>query len=105
MKRENSKELILVPFSNIEPDELEVYIYSKIDFDCSEDIWTDINNGYAEFYNSLPSHSCFNEEEAFEYMVNYLKEEKVIFPVDKLRIIHKYIFEFLVCEKKIFSDE
>lgn len=105
MKREKTKELMLLPFNDIEPDELEVYICSKIDFEFPKDIWTDINNGYAEFYNALPSYSSFNEDEAFEYMVNYLKEEKVIFPVDKLRIIHKYIFEFLVCEKKIFSDE
>lgn len=75
--------------------------FSKINFTLPHNIWIGINNGYAEFYNSLSNYDSFYENDAFRYVLDYLSDEKLLFPVDRLRIIHEYIFDYLVQEKFI----
>lgn len=100
-----NRPLVLKPHIDIESDQLEEYLDMKLNFKLSDDIWIGINDGYAEFYNSLPAYAVFNEDEAFEYTQNYLKQEKLIFPTDKLRIIHRLIFDYLEDTESIFLDD
>ena len=99
MKSKNQKILEMSRKQDVQPDELAEYIYAKINFTLPYNIWIGINNGYAEFYNSLSTYDSFYENDAFRYVLDYLSDEKLLFPVDRLRIIHEYIFDYLVQEK------
>ena len=101
MKSKNQKIVEMSRKQDVQPDELAEYIYSKINFTLPHNIWIGINNGYAEFYNSLSNYDSFYENDAFRYVLDYLSDEKLLFPVDRLRIIHEYIFDYLVQEKFI----
>lgn len=99
MEKKNRKILEMSQRQDVQPDELAEYIYSKINFTLPYDIWIGINNGYAEFYNSLSAYDSFYENDAFRHMLDYLSGEKLLFPVDRLRIIHEYIFDYLAQEE------
>ena len=89
MKSKNQKILEMSRKQDVQPDELAEYIYAKINFTLPYNIWIGINNGYAEFYNSLSTYDSFYENDAFRYVLDYLSDEKLLFPVDRLRIIHE----------------
>lgn len=61
MKSKNQKILEMSRKQDVQPDELAEYIYSKINFTLPHNIWIGINNGYAEFYNSLSNYDSFYE--------------------------------------------
>lgn len=61
MKSKNQKILEMSRKQDVQPDELAEYIYAKINFTLPYNIWIGINNGYAEFYNSLSTYDSFYE--------------------------------------------
>ena len=81
---------------NIDPIRVKATVYNRIDFELPEEIWEEIDNGFAECWNNeIGIRGWIHEGQIEKFIYNYLKEKKIIFDYTKVEQIVKIIFDYI----------
>ncbi len=91
-----SKTINFANEGSIDSIRVKAAVYNRIDFELSEEIWEEIDYGFAECWNNeIGLRGLINEGQIEKFIYNHLKKKKIIFEYVKVEEIVKIIFDYI----------
>lgn len=81
-------------------------VLSKIDFELPDDVWDEINEGFAHYWNEVVGFGNYVYfDDACVSIQGHLDSVGIFFPYDKIEIIMDVLFDFIEQIPGAFLDE
>lgn len=98
----------IVKFANygfIDPEKVKAAVYSRIDFELPENIWENIDAGFAECWNNVIGlRGWIYEDQIEKFVFRYLQNHNILLEYSKVEKVVSIIYSYISMTGGLLDD-